>query len=119
MQIEQAVDYFITRHGVEVSYLKQSGQVYDPATRKVTSNTVTTTVKSYPKQIRANSYNYPDLVGQEVIMFYFKAKDLAGNTALSKTDSISYRGSVYKISSYSEHMFQGELQLYRVLAVKA
>lgn len=119
MQVDQALDYFIDRHGVTVSYLKQSGQVYDPATRKVTSSVITTELKAYPKQIRANTYNYPDLVGQEVIMFYFKAKDLVGNTALSKTDSISYKGSVYKISSYSEHMFQGELQLYRVLAVKA
>ena len=119
MQVDKALDYFIDRHGVTVDYIKKSNQVYDPATRKVTSSSVTTAVKSYPKQIRASSYNYPDLVGQEVIMFYFKAKDLVGNASLAKTDSISYRGNTYKISSYSEHMFQGELKLYRVLAVKA
>jgi hypothetical protein len=119
MQIDQALDYFIDRHGVTVSYLKQSGQVYDPATRKVTSSVITTELKAYPKQIRANTYNYPDLVGQEVIMFYFKAKEMQGNSALAKTDSISYRNQTYKISSYQEHMYQGELKLYRVIAVKA
>ena len=116
--IEQSLNEIIARHGVSVTYTKVQTSSYNPDTGTVDSTTSNFTLKSYPKQIRANAYNMPSLIGKEVIMFYFNAKALKAVTSLSLKDSITYNSKVYNIDSYSEHVYAGEVLLYNVVAVK-
>lgn len=108
--------YFITRHGVLISYKAKGLQTYNPATSVATSSDNSYTVKSYPKHIRANQYNYPSLVGKDVVMFYL------ANSGLTFTpkagDEITYNSVVYKVTSLQSHAALGEICLYKIVAVK-
>lgn len=116
--LENSINQILNRHGISVTYTKVQTSAYNPDTGTVDSTTINYTLKSYPKQIRANAYNMPSLIGKEVIMFYFNAKALNSVTSLSLKDSITYNSKVYNIDSYSEHVYAGEVLLYKVVAVK-
>jgi hypothetical protein len=74
-------------------------------------------IKSYPKHIRASNYYLPNLIGKDIIMFFIRAKDL--NISISNKDSILYNSKKYLIDSYSSHIANNEVIMYKVLAVKA
>ena len=116
--LENSINQILNRHGISVTYTKVQSSSYNPDTGTVDSTTSTYTLKSYPKQLKASSYYLPNLIGKEVIMFYFNAKALNSVTSLSLKDSITYNSKVYNIDSYSEHVYAGEVLLYRVVAVK-
>ena len=64
----------------------------------------------------ANQYNYPTLVGKESILFYL-AND-ALNFVPNIDDEISYKGKIYKVQSIQEHVAQGTIALYKLVAVR-
>jgi CYTH domain-containing protein len=106
----------IATHGISLTYKSVANGTYSTATKTTTKTTTNYTVKMYPKQIKANQYNYPTLVGKEVVMFYL-VNDSLGFT-VKVADSITYNGSDYKIDSFQTHVAQGQLVLYRIVAVK-
>ena len=116
MSFEQTVVRFIQRHGVPIVYKKVQEGTYDPATGMSTNAETLVNLKSYPKQIKANQYNYPSLIGKEVVLFYIKYDPTLG---ISNSDWIVYNSKTYKIDSYSEHSANGNILVYKILAVKA
>ena len=108
--------YFITRHGFNISYKSRVVQSYNPATGTASASENTYAIKAYPKHIRANQYSFPELIGKDVVMFYI------ANSGLSFTpkpgDEIAYHSVVYKVTSLQSHAAQGEICLYKVVAVK-
>ncbi len=105
----------INRNGVNTTYTANT-RVVNEIEGTVTNTAVTHVVKMYPKQIQANQYNYPTLVGKEVIKFYLANNALSFTVKVS--DSITYGGVVYRIQSFQEHVAHGQVCLYRIIAVK-
>jgi hypothetical protein len=106
----------INQHGVACVYSSKGAQVYNPATSKSTSTSVDASVKLYPKHIRTNQYNYPDLVGKQVIMFYLANSELTFTPKVG--DSITYNSEKFLVNSLQSHAALGEICLYKLLAVK-
>lgn len=106
----------IKTHGTSCTYTSKGVQVYNPATSKSTSTDVAHTVVMYPKHIRANQYNYPTLVGKEVIMFYLANSELGFTPKIG--DYITFNSTRYQVDSFQSHTALGDVCLYRIVAAK-
>lgn len=106
----------LQRHGLDLVYSSVTTGTYDVETGSTTNTSVDYTLRMYPKQMIINNYNYPALVGKEVIMFYLANAPLAFTPKLN--DEIAYKNSVYRVQSYQEHMASSAVTLYRIIAVK-
>lgn len=105
----------LARNGIDLPYTTIS-RVVDEIEGTVTETPTSYTIRMYPKSVQVNQYNFPTLVGRQVIMFYVLGSSLP---VVPKTsDEITYQGDVYRINSYQSHFVQGEIVLYRLLGVK-
>lgn len=108
--------YFITRHGVSITYNSKGLSTYNPDTSKATSSNSSYTIKSYPKHIKANQYSFPNLIGKSLIVFY------VANSGLTFTpkpgDEIVHDGLVYQVDSFQSHAALGEVCLYKIVAAR-
>lgn len=107
----------INQHGETYTYTAVSAGVYNIETGKATNTSVDYDVAMYKKQIRANQYNYPNLIGKESAIFYLANNNLA---FLPKpNDSILADGGTYVVDSVYEHRAKNQLVLLKILAVKS
>lgn len=106
---------FIAKNGVVTTY-KSSARTVNEVDSSVVKVNTDYTVTVYPKHVQANQYNYPTLVGKEVIMFYLA--DVPVGLVIKLNDVIEYSGSAYKVQSWREHVARGEICLYKIVAVK-
>ena len=106
----------IQRHGLDVTFKKVGLQAYDPSTGSVTSTDVTSTIRVYPKHIKASQWSYPNLIGKDAVMFYLSG---SASSIPEVIDSIQYDSKEYKIESIQKHIALGQVCLYKILAVKA
>lgn len=106
----------LQRHGLDLNYASVTTGAYDVETGSTTNVNTNYTLRMYPKQIVANQYNYPALIGKETIMFYLANPPLAFTPKLN--DEITYRTFVYRVQSYQEHVANSAVVLYRIIAVK-
>jgi hypothetical protein len=103
-------------HGLSLTYNSVATGTYDVETG-TSAITKTPYVKQmFPKQIVANTYNYPTLVGKEVVMFYL-ANDSLGFTP-KVNDEITYKSLQYKVQSLSEYITNGEIVLYKIITAR-
>ena len=116
MSFQSAVTSAITRHGLSLSYTSVTTGVYDVETGAPAITRVSYSLLMYPKQIIANSYNYPSLVGKESFMFYLSAAGLAFTPKMN--DEIIYSGNTYRVQSYQSHVANASTVLYRIIAVR-
>lgn len=106
----------LIRQGVNVTYTTVTTSAYNVNTGIAANTESSVTVKAYPKHIIANQYNYPNLIGKTLREFY-----IAGNALASppkSTDKIVYNSDTYTVSSLREHIGDGQVCLYCILAVK-
>ena len=116
-QFLQAAIRQIARHGVLVDYITVTEGQYDVETGTTVNAETTLQVKAFPKRVRATQFNYPSLVGRQVVEFL-----VAGNafTASPTTQNkITYLGDTYTLELVSSHTALGEVCLYKLLGVKA
>jgi hypothetical protein len=106
----------LARHGIDLVYASVTTGAYNVETGKPAVTRTEYTKRMYPKQIVANQYNYPALVGKESLMFYL-AND-ALEFSPKANDEIEYKSKTYKVQSLQEHFAAGELVLYRIVAVR-
>ena len=105
----------LQRHGLDLVYTTIS-KVINEDEGTVVETPTNYTLRMYPKQIQTSQYNYPTLVGKNVVMFYVAAEDI---TFIPKpSDEITYQGIVYRINSYQGHTAHGQVVLYKLLGVK-
>lgn len=109
------VDKMLTRHGKDCSYVSVSSGVYDIEAGSVVNTETSYSVKTYKKQIKVNQYNYPNLIGREVSVFYFDANKLTVTPKIK--DKIVFSGLTYLVDSFQSHIINGEVKLYRITAV--
>jgi len=108
--------YQIDRHGENMSYVVVTEGSYNIETGSVSNTNTTYTVKMYKKHIKANQYNYPNLIGQDAAIFYLTNYDLQFTPAVR--DKIIDSTGTYVIDSITKHQAIGKVVLYKMLAVK-
>ena len=106
----------INTHGVLLNYAVVVPGVYNVETSTSAAVKTNYSVKIYPKQVIATSYNFPALIGKEVYMFYLANNALTFVPSLN--DEITYNGKIFLVQSYQETVTQGNIVLYRILASK-
>lgn len=108
----------ISLNGLDVTYKSIQGDSgsYNVETGLVTRTSTSYTIRSYPKHIKASQYNFPDLVGKQVCMFYIANNSLAFQIKFQ--DEIVYNSVTYKVQTWDEHFAEGSLCLYRVVCTK-
>ena len=105
----------IYRHGLDLVYTQVTTGAYNVETGQPSITTTSYVCRMYPKHITANQYNYPTMIGKDLVMFYLANSELA--FTIKENDTITYRSKIYKIRSYQEHMANGSVTLYRIVAV--
>jgi hypothetical protein len=107
----------INRHGIDLVYKRtEQDGAYNVETGTVAQTTTDYTAKMYPKQIIANNYKYPTLIGKEVVMFYLTNSSLGFVPKLN--DEITYSSVVYRVESYEEHSANTQVALYKIIATR-
>lgn len=107
----------ITRHGVTIDFIKVEEGVYDIETSSVTNTETITQIKAYPVAVQVTQYNFPNLVGKEVIKFLIAGDALV--TKPSPMDKIIYKGSSYSVLEQQDYTALGEVCLQHLIACKA
>lgn len=105
----------IIRHGQLCVYTRVSTGVYDVATGGSTATTTTYNITAYKKHIKANQFNFPNLIGKETALFYIASDSLTFEP--KPKDKISSGSKTYTIDSVQSHVALGQVVLYRVMAV--
>lgn len=116
MNFQFAVNNLINRNGKNVVLIYVTEGEYDPSTSTVVNTEKSYSVKAYPKNTRANQFNYPDLVGRELIEFMFDAADLP--KCPEPMDKVVYEGKTYSVKSSKTAVGHGKDMIYRALCVK-
>ncbi len=106
----------IYKNGVDVTFVTVTEGAYDSDTGSVTNTEVETTVKGYPKNVKANTFNYPNLVGKEATEWLVVASDLS--TIPTPQDKVKRGSKVYSVDSVRDIVAEGESVIYKVLVVK-
>lgn len=115
-KFKQAAVKAVNRNGVASSVVQVQEGVFDYDTQTTTNTEVTHSVTLAKEHIKANQYNYPNLVGKEVAMFY-----LANNTLTFKPaarDKIVFQSETWTVSEIKEDWAGGECCMYRIVATK-
>lgn len=116
-QFLQAAIRQITRHGVLVDYVTVSEGGYDIESGTTINTETSIQIKAFPKRVKASQFNYPHLIGKQVVEFL-----VAGNAFTTKPsvqDKITYDADTYTIEGISTHTALGEVCLYKILSVKS
>ena len=106
----------VKRNGLQATYTKVTTGVYDVELGSVTNTETAYTVWMYKKAIRANQYNFPNLINKDSGIFYI-ANDALLFTPSPK-DKIIWDGQTYIVDSYESHMAHNQVVLYRVVALR-
>jgi hypothetical protein len=113
----QSAIKLVSRHGLTVSYLQVTEGSYDVNTGSVTNSETTTSIKAFPSQVKVSQFNYPNLIGKQVLEFLVAGSSLGSKP--STQDKIIYSSDTYTVDSFSEHSALGQVCLYKIIAVKA
>lgn len=104
-------------HGKPATYIRVSSGVYDIETGKSTNSDTSYSIQMYKKHIRANQYNFPNLIGKDSAIFYVSATDIT--FVPNMRDKIVFDNVTYTIDSYMEHAAGGQVVLIKLIGVKA
>jgi hypothetical protein len=102
-------------NGVSITVSTVTNGAYNVETGSVSSTVVSTVIKAFPKRLKATAYSYPALIGKNVTEFLIVGTDLASPP--SPLDKITRGTDVYTVDSTSEHVADGVVVLYKVIAV--
>ena len=116
-QFLQASNRQISKHGVSVSYITVLEGAYDVETGTTVNTESTVTLKAFPKRLKITQFNYPNLIGKQVIEFLVAGDSL---TSLPKPqDKILYLSDTYTVDSHIAYTALGSICLYKILCVKS
>jgi hypothetical protein len=109
---KQAID----THGLSSTYKQVVEGEYNVETGTATNTETSFTLKIYKKHLKADQYNYPNLIGKDAAIFYIANDNLSFKP--SSQDVVTYGSDTYKVESSTEFVANGVVVLYKVLAVK-
>ena len=106
----------LAQHGKVATYKRISASVYNIETGINTNTTSSFSITMYKKHIKATQYNYPNLIGKDIAMFYIASDSLSFLPAIK--DEIVFDSVSYIVDSYVEHAAQGQVVLFKIIAVR-
>lgn len=106
----------INQNGELMTYIVVSEGSYNVETGSTININTNYSVKMYKKHIRANQYNFPNLIGQDAAIFYLANSNLKFTPNIR--DKITVDSKTYTIDSITEHSASGRIALYKILAVR-
>lgn len=115
-QFLQSTIKLINLHGQSMTYSVVAESIYNVETGTTTNADTNYTIKMYKRHVRANQYNYPNLIGQDAAVFYLANNALAFTPNIR--DKITTDSQTYTIDSITEHRTNGVIVMYKILAVK-
>lgn len=110
-----ATKKLVSQHALSCTYSSNTVGTYDPATSKVTRASTDYTLNMYPKHITATAYNYPSLIGKQIIEFYLVNESLAFVPKVG--DIITFNSVKYTVTSFRSFTANKEIILYKLLSV--
>jgi len=111
-----AVKQNLRLHGAIGIYTRVSAGVYDIETGTASTTSSSLSIQMYEKHIKTSQYNYPNLIGKQVSMFYVAADSLT--FVPQPKDVIEFSGTKFTVDSFSEHMAHGQVIMYKILTVR-
>lgn len=112
----QAAKELIYPNGIDVTFTTVIEGVYDPNSGTVTNAETSKVLKAFPKNIRATAYNYPNLIGREIIEFLVVATDVTSKP--KPQDKIIKGSDVFLVDRVRENYADGQVVIYQLLGVK-
>lgn len=106
----------LLRNGALGTYTKYSASVYNIETSSNTSTTTDYQIQMYEKNISTSQYNFPNLIGKQVSMFYIAADSIPFVPQIK--DVITFNGTKFAVDSFTEHMAHGQVVMYKIVAVR-
>lgn len=101
----------VKRNGRPIVYTSIE-TVVDKITGSVVQVKTPRTLIMYPKSVKVNQFNFPDLIGKDVVIFYLVNYNLDFTPKVN--DTISLNGKTFTVRSYDFHEAHGENCLYRI-----
>lgn len=106
----------ITRHGIDVTYVTVTEGTYNSDTGSVTNSETETSIKSYPKSLVANQWNFPNLIGKQLTEWLVIASNLSSKP--NPQDKIKVGSEVHSVVSVKEVVARNEVVMYMITTVK-
>ena len=104
----------INKHGITSTYKVRSQPAYNVETGTASQTETSVTLKLFPKAVKVNQFNYPNLIGKTVIKFLALGDAITPST----DDVIIFDSEVYSIDSFTEHYADSQVILWQILCVK-
>jgi hypothetical protein len=114
---DKAVQNAINKHGVSLTFRSVVLGTYSAASGSVSTTETALIIKAYPRQVTANQFNMPNLIGKELIEFYVKASDL-GAVIPKVGDVFVYNSIRYGVTSLKSYTVNGVVLMYKMLSVR-
>lgn len=115
-QFLQSTVKLIDLHGQSMTYTSTVEGTYNIETGSIINTDTNYIVKMYKRHIKANQYNYPNLIGKDASVFYLANNKL--KFIPSVRDKITVDSVVYAIDSITEHRTNGVIVMYKLLAIR-
>ena len=112
----KAAKELVYPNGLTIIYKSIGEAGYDYETGQVTNTSVETTLKAFPKALKVSVYNFPSLIGKNASEWLVVAPDLPSTP--KPLDKILKGSEVFTVETYSEHVAEGQVVLYKIIAVK-
>jgi hypothetical protein len=106
----------INQHGKNCNYIVVTEGTYNIETGSTTNTETTHALKMYKKHVRANQYNFPNMIGKDSAVFYLANNNLTFKPTAQ--DKITFDSVTYTVDSVMEHAADGAVILYKILTVK-
>jgi hypothetical protein len=106
----------INQHGKTCTYTVVTEGAYNIETGATTNTETAHSVKMYKKHVRANQYNFPNMIGRDSAVFYLANNNLSFKPIAQ--DKITFDSVIYIVESVMEYAADNAVILYKILAVK-
>lgn len=106
----------LLKHGKKATYVRVTNGTYNVETGKKENTETSYSIQIYKKSMKVNQYNYPNLIGKDVCLFYVASDSLS--FLPNVRDSVIFDGVRYSIDSYVEHAALGQVVLYKIIGYK-
>jgi hypothetical protein len=112
----KAAKELVYPNGLTVTYTSVTTGAYDIESGSVTNTTTETVIKAFPKTLKTSQYSFPALIGKNASEWLVVAPDLPSTP--KPLDKILKGAEVHTVETYSEHVAEGQVVLYKIIAVK-
>lgn len=106
----------VNRHGTVCDFKQVQEGSFDYDTGLISNTEVSYSLKLFKNHIKANQYNYPNLVGKDAAEFYLPNNCLSFKP--EPKDKIVQGTDTYTVDSVKEHWAMGNIAMYTIIAVK-